>query len=31
LPLGGLVLGAVGAGFAVYGVFCIARARFARM
>lgn len=31
LPLGGLVLGAVGAGFAVYGVFCIVRARFARM
>jgi hypothetical protein len=31
LPLGPLVLGAVGAGFAVYGVFCIARARFARM
>lgn len=31
LPLGGLVLGSVGAGFAVYGIFCIARARFARM
>lgn len=31
LPLGGLVLGAVGVGFAVYGVFCIARARLARM
>ncbi|WP_258567072.1 DUF1206 domain-containing protein [Microbacterium sp. Se5.02b] len=31
LPLGGLVLGAVGAGFAIYGVFCIARARYARM
>lgn len=31
LPLGPLILGAVGVGFAVYGVFCIARARFARM
>lgn len=31
LPLGPILLGAVGAGFAVYGVFCIARARFARM
>lgn len=31
LPLGRLVLGAVGAGFAVYGVFCMARARLARM
>jgi hypothetical protein len=31
LPLGPFVLGAVGAGFAIYGVFCIARARFARM
>ncbi|WP_337002790.1 MULTISPECIES: DUF1206 domain-containing protein [unclassified Microbacterium] len=31
LPLGSLILGAVGVGFAVYGVFCIARARFARM
>ncbi|AZH77555.1 MULTISPECIES: DUF1206 domain-containing protein [Microbacterium] len=31
LPFGRLVLGAVGAGFAIYGVFCIARARFARM
>lgn len=31
LPLGGLVLGLVGAGFAVYGIFCMARARLARM
>ncbi|MFK3676693.1 DUF1206 domain-containing protein [Microbacterium sp. NPDC090218] len=31
LPLGPFLLGAVGAGLAVYGVFCIARARFARM
>lgn len=31
LPLGPWVLGAVGAGLAIYGVFCIARARYARM
>ncbi|MDF2509231.1 MAG: hypothetical protein K0Q52_3090 [Microbacterium sp.] len=31
LPLGPYLLGAVGAGLAVYGVFCIARARFTRM
>ena len=31
LPFGAVILGAVGVGLAVYGVFCIARARFARM
>lgn len=31
LPLGPLMLGAVGAGLAVYGLFCIARSRYARM
>ncbi|WP_421076853.1 DUF1206 domain-containing protein [Microbacterium sp. IO18] len=31
LPFGPVLLGAVGVGLAVYGVFCIARARFVRM
>lgn len=31
LPMGPFILGAVGLGLAVYGVFCIARSRFARM
>ncbi|MBT2484650.1 MULTISPECIES: DUF1206 domain-containing protein [unclassified Microbacterium] len=31
LPLGPFLLGAVGAGFAIYGLFCIARSRYARM
>ena len=31
LPFGRLILGAVGVGFALYGAFCIVRARLARM
>ncbi|MEV8250281.1 DUF1206 domain-containing protein [Microbacterium sp. NPDC076768] len=31
LPFGPLLLGAVGVGLAVYGVFCVARSRYARM
>jgi hypothetical protein len=31
LPFGALILWVVGAGFVIYGIFCVARARYARM